>query len=139
MTLEELNGHYERREQLARAQEMLSSLRDAAHPGAQVLTGMPHTTGVKDRVGDLAVEIADLTERIEWMSAVVEEEEKKVNLFISEIEDAKTRIIFRLRFLRCLTWKEVSTVLGRGYSAKNVSEVCYKYLRATERDGTQRE
>ena len=59
MTLKELNGHFVLRERLARAKEMLASLQAAACPGAQVLTGMPHAPGVSDKVGDLAVEIAE--------------------------------------------------------------------------------
>ena len=39
---------------------MLQSLRDAACPGAAALTGMPHTPGIKDKVGDLAAEIVDM-------------------------------------------------------------------------------
>ena len=58
MTLEDLNKHLLLREKLEKAQEMLVSLRAAAQPGAARLTGMPHTPGVKDKVGDLAVEIA---------------------------------------------------------------------------------
>ena len=65
MTLKELNGHFVLRERLARAKEMLASLQAAACPGAQVLTGMPHAPGVRDKVGDLAVEIADLEGRIQ--------------------------------------------------------------------------
>ena len=65
MTLKELNGHFVLRERLARAKEMLASLQAAACPGAQVLTGMPHAPGVSDKVGDLAVEIADLEGRIQ--------------------------------------------------------------------------
>ena len=59
MTLTELNQHLELLKTLSATKEMLQSLRDAAYPGAAVITGMPHTPGVKDKVGDLASEIAD--------------------------------------------------------------------------------
>lgn len=103
MTLKELNGHFALRERLARAKEMLASLQAAACPGAQVLTGMPHAPGVSDKVGDLAVEIADLEGRIQILMNELSLEESKINLFISAIENDQTRMIFRLRFLRCLT------------------------------------
>jgi len=134
MTLEDLNKHLLLREKLEKAQEMLVSLRAAAQPGAARLTGMPHTPGVKDKVGDLAVEIADLTSRIDYLNAELAQQEPPIEAFIAEIEDDQTRLVFRLRFLRGLSWKEVSQILGRFTTEKSVSEVCYKYLRGRESD-----
>lgn len=91
---------------------MLASLQAAACPGAQVLTGMPHAPGVSDKVGDLAVEIADLEGRIQILMNELSLEESKINLFISAIENDQTRMIFRLRFLRCLTWGKWPQSLG---------------------------
>ena len=129
MTLAELNQHYELIEKLDKAQELLVSLRAAAHPGASVLTGMPHTPGVKDKVGDLAIEIADLTSRIEYLTAEVEAEEPPIVAFVSGIEDDQTRMAFRLRFLRGLAWKEVSQILGKYTSESSVKNACYRVLR----------
>lgn len=98
MTLQELSQHFRLREQLARDKEMLESLEDAALPKAQTLTGMPHAPGVSDKVGDLAAEIA--------------QEEATVMAYINTIEDYHTRMVFRLRFLRGLAWKEVAAVIG---------------------------
>lgn len=132
MTLQELNKHFELREKLAKAHEMLDALRAAACPGAQVLTGMPHAPGVKDKVGDLAVEIADMGERIEFLESEIKASEASILQFIKSIDDDQTRLIFRLRFIRGLSWKEVSQILGKYTTEKSVSEVCYKYLRGIE-------
>lgn len=133
MTLEDLNKHLLLREKLEKAQEMLVSLREAAQPGAARLTGMPHTPGVKDKVGDLAVEIADLSSRIEYLNAELAEQEPPIEAFIAEIDDDQTRLVFRLRFLRGLSWKEVSQILGQHTSEHSVKAVCYRFFR--ERDG----
>lgn len=129
MTLDELNKHLELREKLAKAQEMLVSLRVAAQPGAAKLTGMPHTPGVRDKVGDLAAEIADLSGRIDEITAEIAQQEPWIEAFIAEISDDQTRMVFRLRFLRGLSWKEVSQVLGQYTTEKSVSDLCYKHLR----------
>ena len=50
---------------------MLQSLRDAACPGAAALTGMPHTPGIKDKVGDLAAEIVDMDARVGFLEEEV--------------------------------------------------------------------
>lgn len=129
MTLEDLNKHLLLREKLEKAQEMLVSLRAAAQPGAARLTGMPHTPGVKDKVGDLAVEIADLTSRIDYLNAELAQQEPPIEAFIAEIEDDQTRLVFRLRFLRGLSWKEVSQILGQYTTENSVKSACYRFFR----------
>lgn len=128
MSLKELSRYYRLHMRLERNQEMLQSLENAAHPGAQSLTGMPHAVGVTDKVGDLAVEIADLKNRIRALQAELDREETKLNRFISTIENDQTRTIFRLRFLRCLTWKEVAAMIGGRNSEAGVRMICYRYL-----------
>ena len=71
MTLDELNRHFNLITELKKAKEMLQSLWNAAYPGGQVLTGMPHAPGVKDKIGDLGIEIADLKTEIEEAEAQV--------------------------------------------------------------------
>ncbi len=128
MTLEELSGYYRLHTRLERNLEMLESLEAAAHPGAQAITGMPHASGVRDKIGDLAVEIADLKDRVLSLRKELDREEAKINRFISAIENDQTRTIFRLRFLRCLTWKEVASVVGGRNTENNVKIICYRYL-----------
>ena len=128
MTLQRLNEHFELRIRLVKAQEMLESLRAAACPGAAVLTGMPHAPGVKDKVGDLAAEIADLDARIEYLEAEIKQDEREVLEYIRAIDDDQLRLIFRLRFIRCLTWGEVASVIGGRNTEDAVKSACYRYL-----------
>ena len=107
---------------------MLQSLRDAACPGAAALTGMPHTTGIKDKVGDLAAEIVDMDARVGFLEEEVKASEGQIMPFIQGIDDDQTRLIFRLRFLRGLAWKEVAAVIGGRNSEDSVKTVCYRYL-----------
>lgn len=139
MTLQELSQHFKLRERLARDEEILESLQAAACPGAQVLTGMPHTPGVKDKVGDLAIEIADMKERIRYLKEEIAKEEANVTAFISSIEDIYTRTIFRLRFLRCLTWGEVAHVIGGKNTEDGVKSTCYRYLSSEGCNGVTRD
>ncbi|MBR2132267.1 MAG: hypothetical protein IJ955_06980 [Oscillospiraceae bacterium] len=128
MTLQELNQLFELRERLAKAQEMIDALRTAACPGAQVITGMPHTSGVKDKVGDLAVEIADMDERISYLEGEIERVKIPIVEWIKTIDDEQTRLIFRLRFVRGMAWKEVASVMGGNNTAANIRSICYRYL-----------
>ncbi len=129
MTLDELNRHFSRITELNKAKGMLQSLRDAAYyPKGQVLTGMPHAPGVKDKVGDLGIEIADLEAEIADIEARVEQSAEPVRIFIAGIPDIQIRMIFRLRFSRGLAWKEVAQVLGGGNSEAGVKSAAYRYL-----------
>lgn len=98
MTLDELDEHLSLVTDLANSREMLRSLWDTAYPGGQVMTGMPHASGVKDKVGDLAVEIADLETEISELEQRCKESEARVRSFVSTISDTRTRMIFRLRY-----------------------------------------
>lgn len=111
---------------------MLTSLYAAAEPGTQVITGMPHATGVSDRVAGLVIEIEDLEGRINALELECEQEKKKLEKYIGAIKDDQTRMIFRLRFIHCMTWLEVADTIGGGNTATNVKLICYRYLKKFE-------
>lgn len=128
MTLQELSQHCALRKKLRKDEEILLSLRVAAEPGAQVITGMPHAPGVYDRVGDLATEIAEMQLCVDKLRKQVEREAVAISLWIDGIRDDQTRMIFRLRFLRGMSWKRVAAVIGGGNTEASVKSVCYRYL-----------
>ena len=57
MTLQELSKYYDIQMTLEKDREALERLRQRITPASPQLTGMPHTPGVRDKVGDLAVEL----------------------------------------------------------------------------------
>ena len=136
MTLEELTRCYQLRERLTRDEEILRSLREAAYPHSQNLDGMPHTPGVKDKVGDLAIEIADLETQMRQLNREIKRSERQVSRFLRTIPDEQIRLIFQLRFLRGLTWAEVASVIGGRNTEAGVKSACYRYLGNLQRNVT---
>ena len=130
MTLQVLSRYYKLQKQLERNKEMLRSLSAAAGPGAQVLTGMPHASGSSDKVADLVMEMEDLEQRILALEFKCDQEKKKIQTYINKIHDDQTRMIFRLRFLHCMTWGEVAAVIGGGNTEGGVKVKCYRYLKS---------
>lgn len=128
MTKQDLDRHLELRQQLENDREMLAALEAAAGPRTQLLDGMPHTLGVGDPVSYLAVEIADMRETITRREAAVARSEMAVKAYIQTIEDSLTRMIFRLRFIRGMTWKEVAAAVGGRNTENGVKNVCYRYV-----------
>ncbi len=127
MTKEELSHHVELRKQLAADRELLASLEAAAGPRAQCLDGMPHAPGVRDATGDLAAEIADVKTEISELEAEIARSEVAIMEYISTIKDAQTRMIFRLRFIRGMAWKEVAATVG-WITESGVRHICRRYL-----------
>ncbi len=130
MTLRELSKYYKLHERLERNREMLSSLSAAAGPGAQVLTGMPHATSVSDKVSDLVIEMEDLKERISCLEAECIQEKENLERYVGTIRDDQTRLVFRLRFLHCMTWAQVADIIGGHNTEKSVKNICYRYLKS---------
>ena len=128
MTLRDLNAHAELRRRLAKAGEIKAALEIAAEPGAQNLTGMPHPPGYGDKLGDLAAEIADVSREMEELRVRIQRQEPEIISFISAIPDGRTRLIFRLRFLRCMTWTEVAKAVGGKNTNSGVRKTCFRYL-----------
>ena len=128
MTLQELSKYYDIQMTLEKDREALERLRQRITPASPQLTGMPHTPGVRDTVGDLAVELADMDERIRWLEELAAQEQPKVEAYCKSIVDARMYLVFRLRFIRCYSWAEVAGVLGKGYTEDGVSRMAYNYL-----------
>lgn len=103
MTLTEISRYFHLNETIQKNREALKFLRERAEPAAPSLNGMPHASGVKDSTGRLAVEIADMDARITYLEEQAEQERDKAVTFCSTIQDARLYLIFRLRFVRCLT------------------------------------
>jgi hypothetical protein len=129
MTLDEISRHYKMCEQLGRYQEILDGLKAKAEPGASVITGMPHGSGVSDKVGSIAISIADMESQIAQLRQDIRTERTKIDRYISGIEDARIRITFRLRFVDCCSWKEVADCLGPYYTEESVRQLCYRFFR----------
>ena len=127
MTLQELNTHLQLRMRLSSEEQTLRALQEAAYPKTN-LDGMPKASGLKDRVGDLAVEIADLKERIRYMREEVQRQEAPIKDFLTVVDDGNMRTILRLRFLRCLTWGEVAAVVGGRNTEEGVKAAFYRFL-----------
>lgn len=134
MTLTEISRYFHLNETIQKNREALKFLRERAEPAAPSLNGMPHASGVKDSTGRLAVEIADMDARITYLEEQAEQERDKAVTFCSTIQDARLYLIFRLRFVRCLTWAEVADLLGDYYTGEGVCRMAYNYLAKTEKE-----
>ena len=88
---------------------------------------------IRQKVEALGQERDTLSEKILAMrpslvAATVEGNTDMVATYISTIEDSQTRMIFRLRFIRGMSWKEVAATIGGRNTEAGVKAVCYRYI-----------
>lgn len=136
MTVSELSQLYYLNREIEMDQKRLQELEGAAYgPHAAALTGMPRTPGTGDPVARYAAEIVDLKAIIAAKSIQCIHERQRLERYIADIDDSETRSIFTLRFVNGLPWAQVAACIGEGHTADRVKKVCYRYLRATKKDG----
>lgn len=129
MTLKELSQLYHLNREIEMDIRRLQELESRVGPGVQVITGMPRGTGVADKVGDCAAEIADLRGIIEAKQRQCLYERNRLERYISCIGDSLLRQIFTYRFVNGLPWSQVAAYVGGGNTEGNVRMLCYRYLR----------
>lgn len=127
MTRQELSHHVDLKRQLAADLELLASLEAMAGPGVQHPDGMSRAFGVRDPIGNFASEIADVKAKISQLEAEITRSEAAVVDYITSNKDDRTRMIFRLRFIHCMTWKEVAAAVG-WITENGVKLACYRYI-----------
>ena len=129
MTIKELSQLYHLKREIEMDRLRLRNLEARAQPGAQVITGMPHTPGTKDKVGECAAEIADLIGIIEAKRKQCLYERNRLERYIAGIDDSLTRQMFKLRFVNGLTWRQVAACIGGGNTAAGCRKAAQRYLR----------
>lgn len=128
MTLKELSEYSKLLKRTVRGERLLESLCDAVESSTQTLTSLPRKHGVSDKVGDLTIEIIDLTERLRHLRGELLKEEKKLSAYLDSIDDDVIYTIFRLHFYRGFTWGGTAEIMGYDYDEEKVRKLAYRYI-----------
>lgn len=132
MTLDKLNAHLDFVTQLNTARDMLQSMRDSVLR-ASTYDSMPHATGASDKIGALAIKLAEQEEVVARYERIVKKSETEIKAYIDTITDNRTNLIFYLRYVCGYEWQAVAEVIGGRNTEDAVKSVCYRYLQS-ERD-----
>ncbi len=136
MTIDELYSvrHINREIELYKAK--IQELRNLAEKTTVNYSGMPHGSGVKDKIGEAATAIVEYQNLLSEAVKRKTEQSIKINKYILEINDAELRNIMFLRFIQCKTWIEIGIRLGGGNTADGVRMRCKRYLNQNYKDKT---
>ena len=112
MTDADLRQAYKLRKEIKRLQENIEALRSQAEAITPILTGMPYVGGKADKVGNGAVRIVELQDRLCDKMEALGERLISINSWIDCIQDSAMRTLARERFLMGKTWQEVADSCG---------------------------
>lgn len=112
MTKKELSQLYWLNREIAEEKRKLTELEVAAAGSTAKITGLPHVTGAHDKVGDLAILIAEQRDLIDLKVQQSVIEYNRLNRYINGIEDAQMRMILSLRYVNGLSWQQVAFAIG---------------------------
>lgn len=130
MTLKELSQLYYLDKEIELDRERLAELRaDLLSPKIPSYDGMPKSPNPDPAMERCVAEIADLEAIIQAKIEQRVYERSRLERYISDIPDSLTRQIFTLRFVEGLTWEQIAAKTGGYNTAKNCSNICYRYIR----------
>lgn len=132
MTIKELSQLFYLNKEIDLCKKQLAELEAQRGVSAQAMDGMPHAKGAtKSQVEQLAAEIVDLKAIIHAKQIESIHERNRLERYIAGIDNAGTRLIFKLRFVEGLDWEQVAAVVSDGGPDRTVYAVkkrCYRYL-----------
>ncbi|NLK23268.1 MAG: hypothetical protein GX309_04610 [Clostridiales bacterium] len=129
MTREELSQLYYLNREAEEMQERLGELENIATSSTTIITGMPHGTGISDKVGNYCAEIADIKELLNINLKRCLCEINRLNTFINGIDDSQMRMIMRLRYINGMTWSMVAANISECVSEDSVRKAHDRFLK----------
>lgn len=113
MTKKELSQLYWLNREIEEEKRKLHELEAAASGCTASITGLPHVMGAYDKIGDLAILIAEQRDLIDLKARQSVIEYNRLNHYIAGVEDAQMRMILSLRYVNGLSWQQVAFHMGQ--------------------------
>ncbi len=112
MTKKELSQLYYLKKEIKEQQKRIKELEDAATSCSSKIDGLPSGEGINDKIGNYAVQIADLKSLLDLNLKKCFYELNRLNRYIQSVEDSQMRMILTLRYVNGLTWRQIAKSMG---------------------------
>ena len=129
MTIKELSQLYYLNREIERDKRRLAELETGAQSCTANITGMPHGSGLSDKIGNYAAEIADLRGIIDANISRCWYDLNRLKRYITGIDDSLTRQILTLRFVNGLSWVQVAYSIGGDNTPDGVRMIVTRYIK----------
>ena len=128
MTNKELSQLYYLDKEIKLKSKQLEQLYAVAEGTTQKLTGLPHGTETKDKVGNTVADIADIKAILELKRKEYYHQYNCLTRYIESIDDSQLRQIMTLRYIKLKKWNEGADVVGGNNTEDSVKKRTYRYL-----------
>ena len=136
MTRKELSQYFYIKKEIEVNERKLEELKAKAYsPKTQELSDMPKGGGNAGSMTErYAMEIAEYEAELHARNILLINEKRRVERFIDEIEDSKTRLVFTYRCIECMSWGEVADAMGANskryiMTEENARQIFSRYLK----------
>lgn len=129
MTKNELSQLYYLNREIEEIQKRIDELETAATSCTARLTGMPHASGVYDKIGKYAAEIVDLKSLLDLNLKKCFYELNRLNRYINSVNNSEMRLILSLRYINGLEWDQVAASISPYASGDSVRKAHDRFLR----------
>lgn len=129
MTKKELKNLYYLKKEIVAQKKRIKELENLATSCTAKVTELTNKTEVIDKVGNYAVEIADLKRLLDLNLKKRFYELVRLNKFIQTIDDPLIRLIAIYRFEKDMSWTQIAIALGGNNKAESVRKKIYRYLK----------
>jgi hypothetical protein len=129
MTKQELSQLYYLNREIVQLQTRLLELECLATSCTAHITGMPHASGISDKIGEYAAEIADLKGILDLNLKKCFYELNRINRYIQSIDDSEMRMILSLRYINGLCWEQVAASISSYATEDSIRMKHNRYLR----------
>lgn len=132
MSLDELSQLFYLDQKIQHDREQIAMKRARLTNTSVQITGMPHGSGAKDKIGDAMPEIVDDVRKLEEKVQKYKIKKDRIMEWIDGIDDMHVQMIFTLRFVDLMSWQEVADAIGGKNSEYSVKKMAYRYLNEHE-------
>lgn len=129
MTKHELSQLYYLNREIEEMQSRLQELECLATACTSNITGMPHASGISDKIGKYAAEIADLKSLLDLNLKKCFYELNRLNRYINSIDESEMRMILSLRYINGLCWEQVAASISPFASGESVRKAHDRFLK----------
>lgn len=129
MTKKELSKLYWLNREIEEDKRKLAELEVAAVSTTAKITGLPHVTGAHDKIGNMAILIAEQRDMIELKVKQSVIEYNRLTRYINGIDDVQMRMILSLRYVNGLSWQQVAYSVGGNNTADGVRKTHDRFLK----------
>jgi hypothetical protein len=133
MEINELKQLYFLKKEIERNKRRLSEMRELMKTVKSVTDysreRVQTSVGNESSVERIILEIIELQEMLNAQNIQLILLERKIERYIEAIDDAQTRLMFKLRFIDCKRWENVAEEIGGGNTADSCRMACVRFLK----------